>query len=153
MSVYLCRKQRNPPEDPYQGHITDYYDRVINYVEKLVREDQKLSHLLQQHLQADQVCGYGLIPILKQVILNAQKNTHTYPTQRRYSEVITKFAIALFIFSGPFGYEFIQRNMQQGLPTPRSVQRAIHAQYKTLDECVVRFNDLLTLGITVPQAL
>ena len=32
MSVYLSRKQRNPPEDPCQAHITDYYERVISYV-------------------------------------------------------------------------------------------------------------------------
>ena len=144
MSVYLSRKQRNPPEDPCQAHITDYYERVISYVDKLVRENQKLSDLLQQHLQADQFCGYELTPILKQVILNAQKNARAYPTQRRHTEVITKFAIALFIFSGPFGYEFLQRNMQQGLPTPSSVQCAIHVQYKTLDEGVFRFNDLAT---------
>ena len=131
MSVYISRKQRNPSEDPCQTHITDYYDHVISYVDKLVRENQKLSDLLriQQHLQANQFCGYGLTPILKQVILNAQKNTHAYPTQRRHTEVITKFTIAFFIFSRPFGYELIQRNMQQGLPTPRSVQPAIHAQY------------------------
>ena len=83
-------------------------------------------------------------PILKQVILNAHKNARAYPTQRRHTEVITKSTNALFIFSGPFGYEFIQRNMQQGLPTPRSVQLAIHVQYKTLDESVFRFNDLAT---------
>ena len=53
MSVYLSRKQRNPPEYPCQAHITDYYDCIISYVDKLVRENQKLSDLLQQHLQAD----------------------------------------------------------------------------------------------------
>jgi len=70
---------------------------VVNYIEKLVRENQNLSHLLQQYLQAGQICGYGLTPILKQVLLNAQKNAHVYPT---HSEVITKLTTALLYSVG-----------------------------------------------------
>ena len=34
--------------------------------------------------------------------------------------------------------------MQQGLPSPRNIQRAIYSQYKSLGEGVFGFDDLVT---------
>ena len=55
-----------------------------------------------------------------------------------------KFSTALFIYCGPLSYEFIQQNMQEALPSLRTVQRLIHREYKTLDEGKFRFDELLS---------
>jgi len=90
--------------------------------------------MLQQYLNLTGNSSCGLSPILKSLIKNAEKNAYAYPTQQRHSEVMTKFATALFILSGPFAYEYLHKNLQQALPSTRSIQRAIHSQYKALDE-------------------
>ena len=100
--------------------------------------------MLQQYLNVTGNSSCGLSPILKNLIKNAEK-CMCFPTKRRYSEVMTKFATALFIFSGPFVYKFLHRNLQQALPSTRSIQRDIHSQYKTLDEGVFRISDLVTM--------
>jgi len=41
--------------------------------------------------------GHGLAPILKQTLLNAEKNDYKYPNQHRHSEIFKKFATVLFI--------------------------------------------------------
>ena len=94
----------------------------------MISENERLSNLLQLHLQTNHSSLCGLTPILKKLLINAQQNAYKYPSQRRHSEIITIFATALFIYSGPFAYDFIHKNMQQGLPSPRSIQRAIYSQ-------------------------
>lgn len=49
----------------------------------------------------------------------------------------------LFIYSGPLAYEFIYHNISGALPSLRTVQRAVHSEYKTIDEGNFRFDDLL----------
>ena len=100
--------------------------------------------MLQQYLNVTGNSSCGLSLILKSLIKSARRNAYAYPTQRRHSEVMTKFATALFIFGGPFANEFLHKNLQQALPSTRSIQRAIHSQYKTLDEGVFRLSDLVT---------
>ena len=114
----------------------------MNEIEILAKENKKLSNLIKQ-------CGlnsydsHGLTPIMKQIMLNAEKNVCKYPTQRRHSELLKKFAIALFIYSGPLCYEFIHHNMPHALPCLRSVQSIIRSQYKTMNEGGFRFDDLV----------
>lgn len=80
---------------------------------------------------------------MRQILINAKKNAFIYPSQRRHNEILKKFSTALFIYCGPLAYDFLQQNMSQGLPSLRTVQRIIHAQYKTLHEGVFRFDELL----------
>ena len=87
--------------------------------------------------------GHGFTPIMKQMLLHADKNVCKYPTQRRHSELLKKFATALFIYSGPLCYEFIHQNMPHALPSLRTTQRIIHSQYKIMDEGRFRFSDLV----------
>ena len=48
-----------------------------------------------------------------------------------HNEVIQKsFATTLFIYSGTCAYDFIHKNMQKGLPLPRSMQQA--------DYCIIQ---------------
>jgi len=58
------------------------------------------------------------------------------------TQIIKKFATALFIYCSPLSYEFIHQNMHEALSSLRTVQRIIHAEYKTLDEGMLRFDDL-----------
>jgi len=123
--------------------ITDYF-KILNEIEILAKENEKLSNLIKQcgTNPYNVGSGHGLTPILKQMLLNTEKNACKYPTQRRHSELLKKFATALFIYSGPLCYEFIHQNMPHALPSLRSVQKIIHSQYKTMDEGRFRFNDL-----------
>ena len=140
MCISKAKKSRF---DPTQTFITDYF-KVLDEIEILARENKKLSKLLKQcgRNPYSNDGGHGLTPIMKQMLLNAEKNAYKYPTQRRHSELLKKFATALFIYSGPLSYEFIHQNIPQALPSLRSVQKVIHSQYKIMDEGRFRFDDL-----------
>ena len=125
----VCRKQRKVIHDPAQTCITDYF-KILNEIEILVKENVKLTKLLQQNGNKSFNTG-SLTPILKQLLINAEKNASIYPSQRRHTEILKKFSTALFIYCGPLAYEFLHQNMCQALPSLRTVQRIIHAQYKT----------------------
>lgn len=135
LTTNTFRKQRKITYDPAQTYITDYF-KVLDEIETLAKENEKLSNLLKQCVSNKYINtgSHGLTPILRQILINAEKNVCRYPTQRRHSEILKKFATALFIYCGPLSYEFIHQNMQQALPSLRSVQRIIHSQYKIMDE-------------------
>ena len=77
LSVFTTRKQRKPPIDANQPLITDYYDVIINDIEKLSKDNKKLSDMLQHYLNITGNSLCGLSPILKSLIKNAEKNaTH-----------------------------------------------------------------------------
>ena len=82
----------------------------------MILKNKNLTALLQQQSAESSFGSPSLTPVLKQMLLNAEANSHQkYPKQRRHSEVVTKFATALFIYCGPLSYEFIQQNMQEAL--------------------------------------
>ena len=140
----LQRKLELAAKDPSQTNITDYY-KIIDDIEKLMQKNKNLTTLLQQHsMDSESPFISSLTPVLRQIVLNAETNSQKYPKQRRHSEIIMKFSTALFIYCGPLSYEFIQQNMQEALPSLRTVQRLIHREYKTLDEGKFRFDELLS---------
>lgn len=140
------RKLEKAGADPMQSHITDFF-KILSNIEKLTRENEKLSLLLQQFCMTRDgehtVEHHSLTPILKQIIRNAERNVAKHKTQRRHPEILKKFATALFIYAGPLAYEFIQQNMPQALPCLRSVQRAVHLDYTVLTEGSFRFDCIL----------
>ena len=138
----VSRKQRKVTYDPTQTCITDYF-KILDDIEILAKQNAKLSKLLQQSNNKSLNTG-GLTPILRQILINAEKNAFIYPSQRRHTEILKKFSTALFIYCGPLAYDFLHQNMCQALPSLRTVQRIIHAQYKTLHEGIFRFDELLT---------
>jgi len=142
-TICELRKQRKIDLDSTQTLITDYF-KVLDEIEVLAKENEKLSRLISQcGLNPYSIGGgHGLTPILKQMLINAEKNVYKYPTQRRHSELLKKFATALFIYSGPLCYDFLHQNMPQALPSLRSVQNIIHSQYKVMHEGTFRFSDL-----------
>ena len=47
--------------------------------------------------------------MLKQIIINAEKNLGKQSKGRRHPDVLKKFCIALFIYTGPLAYEFLHQ--------------------------------------------
>ena len=80
--------------------------------------------------------------LLQEIITNANKNYCKFPTGRRHSPIIKKFATALFLYSGPLAYEFLQQNIPQAMPCTRTIQSAIYAEYNRIDEGSFRFDEL-----------
>lgn len=133
-------------KDPSQTRITDYF-QILDTIEKLLDKNLRLSELLQQYSEdkTETVSNHdsSFTPVLKQLLLNAEKNIERVPKHRRHSDILKKFATALLIYAGPLSYEFIHSNMPEALPSLRTVQRYVHSEYQTLDEGSFRFNELL----------
>lgn len=133
--------------DPAQKRITEFYN-ILTDIEKLIESNEKLSLMLQNartSMYDDEhpiSCKEQFSAVLKQIVINAERNVEQVPTQRRHPTVLKKFSTALYIYSGPLAYEFIQQNMPEALPSVRTLQTAIHAEYKTIDEGCFRFDDL-----------
>ena len=81
--------------------------------------------------------------MLKRLISNSIDNSKKAPQGRRHDVVIKKFALSLYIFSGPLAYQFLHQNLPQSLPSLRSVQRMIHKEYSNITEGEFRFDELL----------
>ena len=89
-----------------------YYTKILDEIEILAKQNEKLSKLLKESSSNKyfDTGGHGLTPILRQVLINAEQNVCKHPTQRRHTEILKKFATALFIYCGPLSYEFIHQN-------------------------------------------
>ena len=143
-----ARNQRSliiASKDPAQTKITDYW-KVLEDIEKLQLKNKQLAELLQHQLNRssheNSYSPCSLTPILKQILLNITKNSDRNGKQRRHNEIVKRFCTALFIYAGPLAYEFIQSNMQQALPSVRTIQRVIYSEYKTITEGLFRFDEL-----------
>ena len=55
--------------------------------------------------------------MLKQLVVNAEKNALKLPQQRRHELVLKTFATSLYILSGPMAYNFIHRNLPEAIPS------------------------------------
>jgi len=131
--------------DPCQSHITDYF-HILNDIEKLLQANSKLSDLLQQYKkeQSEVIVFHdaSFTSILRQLILNAERNLDKAPNHRRHSEILKKFSTALLIYAGPLTYDFIQKNMPEALPSLRTVQRIVCSDYETFSEGYFKFDEL-----------
>ena len=133
--------------DPMQSQITDYW-KITDSIEQLQHKNEKLSVLISQLQRTammpdqDPVRTKSFNNLLQEMINNAEQNHCKFPTRRRHSVIIKKFATALFLYSGPLAYEFLQQNMPEALPCTRTIQSAIHSEYKGIDEGTFRFDEL-----------
>lgn len=80
---------------------------------------------------------------MKQLLSNAIRNANKVPKGRRHDIVIKKFAISLFILSGPMAYNFFCQNLPEALPCLRTVQRMVSSEYCKINKGEFRFDDLL----------
>ena len=115
--------------------ITQYYS-VVDEIERLT---EVLSTL---RIQESNVLSFS--PVLRQIIANSERNATALPQGKRHSEVLKKFATALFICMGPLAYELLQRNLHQALPSLRTIQRIVHANYDAMNEGEFWFDGLAT---------
>ena len=123
--------------DIKQTCITQFYD-ILNEIERLSHTNKLLS-VFQQKCPDDRPFS----PILKQIILNAERNVTALPQAKKHTEVLKKFATALFIYAGPLAYNFLQKNLHQALPSLRTVQCIVHTSYDTLNEGEFCFDGLV----------
>ena len=79
----------------------------------------------------------------QQIIANAEKNAEKSPHTRRHSSVIKKFATSLFLYGGPMAYNLIHQNMPTALPSLRTVQWMIHAEYHAISEGQLQIDELV----------
>ena len=130
--------------NPCQSRITDYF-QILNDIEQLLKANLKLSDLLQQYRkeQSETIISHdaSFTPILRQLILNAERNLDQAPNHRRQSEILKKISTALLIYAGPLTYDLIQKNLPEALPSLRTVQRIICSDYKTFPEGYFKFDE------------
>ena len=140
------RKLMHMGDHDDQTFITDYYS-ILDNIQHLINENKKLSlilhNLIQENSESENSKELEFTPVLKHIILNAERNAVQMPKCRRHPEILKKFCTALFIYAGPLAYEFMQQNMPQALPCLRTVQHIVHSEYKPISEGDFRFDDLL----------
>ena len=77
--------------NPCQSRITDYF-QILNDIEQLLKANLKLSDLLQQYRkeQSEVIISHdaSFTPILRQLILNAERNLDQAPNHWRHSEIL-----------------------------------------------------------------
>jgi len=147
---YTTRKQMQKLRpDKSQLKITDYYAIVEKldiladtnlYLVKLlnaVKAERNNALSMYNHSDCEEFGSF-----FKQLLKNAESNTSKLLNQRRHDEIIKKFATPLLLYAGPMAYNFIHSDMPIALPSLRTVQRALHADYRMLSEGEFRFNEL-----------
>ena len=92
LTINTSRMQRKIIHDSTQTYITDYF-KVLDDIETLAKENEKLSKLLKQCCTNKYIDtgGHGLTPILRQILINAEKNVCKYPTQRTQGKMVCYF--------------------------------------------------------------
>ena len=81
--------------------------------------------------------------IFQRLIANAEKNLKRHPQQVRHDILLKKFATSLYIYCGSRAYNFISSNIPRALPSLRTIQRFVAADYHPIGEGCFRFDELL----------
>ena len=92
--------------------ITSFYD-IIDKVTMLGEEHHEIrvaTEAIQEYRSQGQG-DCGLSPLLKQMVLNAERNVQKLSQTRRHDHVLERFATSLFIYCSPIAYQFIHSNM------------------------------------------
>ena len=133
-----------------QTLITDFY-KTIDEVAKYAKRAPELMNVFNfSTVSADQASTsthcrnkQDFCTVFSKIVENAEKNFGKLPQSRRHNEVIKKFATSLFLYGGPMAYNFIHKNMENALPSLRSVQRTIRSEYHPLSEAQFQFDALV----------
>ena len=104
----------------------------------LLKENKTLQQLLSKERSPPQIGS-----ILKCIVESAEQNCTTSSHQYRHKELIIKFAISLYIYSGPLAYNFLHSNMPLALPSLQTVERKVNANYAMITEGSFRFDELV----------
>ena len=113
--------------NPSQTRITDYYS-IANKVNLLAKSKRELMNAFH-HAGDQHTRQVDFHSFFNKIIANAEKDASKLPHSRRHDSVVKKFATSLFLYGGPMAYNLIHQNMPDALPSLRTVQRMIHADY------------------------
>ena len=125
---------------PTQTQITSFFDRISQTINEMPAVKEMLE-VAQRQGRGAQFGSVGCM--LKELLANAEKNVQKLRQGLRHQHVIKKFATSLLIYCGPMAYNFLHRNLQDALPSLRTVQRIISKDYKPFYEGQFRFDELL----------
>ena len=128
--------------------ITEYFP-ILNQIDKLIFENKRLSKFIQSELakHTNEISTNSqkfTSKFLNKLFENSIKNADRNPRGRHHNEVITKFAISLFIWSGPMAYEFLHKNLPEAIPSTSLIRDKIHSQYSHISEGEFMFDELVT---------
>ena len=141
-SARMKRKLDAADTDLTQTRITDYL-HILDKVQQLLKHNHHLSQLLNASRTLHYEKSDKVSPIINKIIVALEKNSNKAPSQRRHDTQLKKFAVALYILCGLMGYEFIHRNMQQVLPSLRTVQLTVQSNYTHIQEGSFQFDELV----------
>ena len=102
--------------------MTDYYE-LVDEIQRLTQSNKRLAQVMNR-----EPTDFPFSTIMKQIIVNAERNARVLPQGQRHSEVIKKIPLLSLIYAGPLAYEFLQKNLHQALPSLRTIQRHIHTK-------------------------
>ena len=111
------RKLDSIDSDLTQTKITSYYE-VLDKIFQLMKKNEYLSELLQSALTDGGKANSKTdsVSVLHQLLANIE-NVKKNPKHRRHNDIIKKFATVLYIYSGSMAYDYIHKNMPEGLPS------------------------------------
>ena len=118
----------------------------MNEIDLLIKQNDKLKGLLkstQVAIHQGTNVHTDVPSLFAKLMENTERNCQKAPKNRRFTEVITKFATSLFIYSGPLAYNFIQQNMPTALPHLHTVQRNVNKEYHIIKDGEFRFQERL----------
>jgi len=123
--------------------ITEYIP-IVNQIDKLILENKQLSTFINSSLQTNKPSQVIFnSAFLQKLYENSVINASRKPNGHRHNEIIIKFSISLFIWSGPIAYEFLHRNMPAAIPSISLIRNKIHSQYRDIPEGMFRFDELV----------
>ena len=93
---------------PLHPVVQNNYGSIINEVDKIQRERLTMCH---PELETEK---FG--SLFKQLLENITLNANKVPQARRHDHIIKKFSTSLLIYAGPRAYNFLHRNIPDGLP-------------------------------------
>jgi len=122
---------------------------LLNQIDKLIFENKQLLKFIQPELtkhtnklsaNSQKFTSTFLNKLFENLIKNADRNPHGY----HHNEVITKFAISLFIWLEPVAYEFLDKNLLEAIPSISLIRNKIHSQYSHISEGEFMLDELVT---------
>ena len=137
--------------DPNQTRITHYYN-LLHQMQSLACNNSECQSMINEayKLQRERLTmchpelgAENFSSLFKHLLENITVNANKVPQAKRHDHIIKKFSTSLLIYAGPRAYNFLQRNIPDGLPCLRTVQRTIRSEYKPMREGEFLFDDLL----------
>jgi len=112
ITANLCYASKDSHE------ITEYLP-IVNQIDQLILENKKLSsefinsNLTKTTSEVGHDFNSAFLNKLYEILV---RNANRKPNEHQHDEIVIKFSISLFIWSGPVAYEFLHRNIPEAIP-------------------------------------